>query len=76
MYSVVGSVLVRPLPYPNPEQVVTVYNTFPDWRGHEMWGSVVGFMDAGDHTRRDHLVLRNRRGLRWPGVPKKETEET
>jgi predicted permease len=29
LFAVVNAVLVRPLPYPNPEQIVTVYNSYP-----------------------------------------------
>src|SRR5580698_10076915 len=29
LFAVVNAVLVRPLPYPHPEQIVTVYNRYP-----------------------------------------------
>jgi predicted permease len=40
MFSVVDTVLLRPLPYPDPERVVSVYPTIPEWRGHQSLGHV------------------------------------
>lgn len=34
--SVVDQVMVRSLPYPHPDELVTVWNTYPQWRGHEV----------------------------------------
>jgi len=34
--TVVDRVLLRDLPYPAPHQLVTVWNTYPTWRGHEV----------------------------------------
>jgi predicted permease len=34
MYSVVDGVLLRPLPYPDPDRVVSVYPTIEEWREH------------------------------------------
>ena len=43
MFSVVDAVLLRPLPYPDPERIVIVYPTIPEWREHptlsEGWSS-------------------------------------
>ncbi|MCZ6761231.1 MAG: ABC transporter permease [Gemmatimonadetes bacterium] len=44
IYSVVDTVLIRPLPYDEPDRLVQVYNTYPFWRGHEvldaLWDNV------------------------------------
>ncbi|MEX2283636.1 MAG: ABC transporter permease, partial [Gemmatimonadota bacterium] len=40
MFSVVDAVLLRPLPYPNAEQIVAIYPTLPEWRNtglHAHW---------------------------------------
>lgn len=34
--TVVDRVMLRPLPYPDAHELVTVWNTFPAWRGHEV----------------------------------------
>ncbi len=34
--SVVDRVMIRSLPYPDADELVTVWNTFPGWRGHEV----------------------------------------
>jgi predicted permease len=34
--SVVDRVMLRSLPYPNPDELVSVWNTYPHWRGHEV----------------------------------------
>ena len=34
MFTVVDGVLLRALPYPVPARVVTIWQTFPHWRGH------------------------------------------
>jgi putative ABC transport system permease protein len=43
MISVVDAVLLRPLPYPDPERVVIVYPTLPDWKSiptlQDSWAS-------------------------------------
>jgi len=38
MFSVVESVLLQPLPYPDPERLVSVYPGFPELRGHPTLG--------------------------------------
>lgn len=44
IYSVVDTVLIRPLPYDEPDRLVQVYNTYPFWEGHEvldaLWDNV------------------------------------
>jgi putative ABC transport system permease protein len=34
MFSLVDTVLLRPLPYPDPERIVSVYPTIEEWRDH------------------------------------------
>jgi predicted permease len=40
MYSVIDGVLVQPLAYRNPEQLVTLYTTFPNWKGKPILGEI------------------------------------
>ncbi len=40
MFSITDTVLLRPLPYPDADRVVSVYPTIPAWRGHPTLGSV------------------------------------
>lgn len=40
MYSVVDAVLFRPLAVPEPERVVSVYPTYPEWRTHERLSAI------------------------------------
>ena len=40
MYSVVHAVVVRPLPYPQAERLVAVWETYPGWRGRPMLGDM------------------------------------
>jgi putative ABC transport system permease protein len=40
MFSVVDTVLIRPLPYPDPDRVVSVYPTIPEWRGNVSLGAI------------------------------------
>ena len=38
LFGVVDSVLLRPLPYPDPEAIVSIYPTAPELRGHPTMG--------------------------------------
>jgi predicted permease len=40
MFSVVDTVLLRPLPYPHADRVVSVYPTIPEWREHQTLSSI------------------------------------
>jgi predicted permease len=37
MFSVVDGVLLKPLPYPDAERLMTVFVTIPEWEGHESY---------------------------------------
>jgi putative ABC transport system permease protein len=36
IFAVVDQVMLRSLPYPDAHELVTVWNTYPTWRGHEV----------------------------------------
>ncbi len=38
MYGIIDGVLLRPLPYAEPDQLVTVYTTFPHWKARPVVG--------------------------------------
>jgi len=38
VFTVVDRVLLRPPPFPDPHELVTVWSTYPGWRGHEVLG--------------------------------------
>lgn len=38
--SLVDAVLLRPLPFERSEELVTVWNTYPSWQGHEVLGDL------------------------------------
>lgn len=40
MYSVIDGVLIQPLPYRDPGQLVTIYTTYPDWQGKPILGAM------------------------------------
>ena len=54
IFSVVDTVLLKPLPYPNSEQLVTVWETYPHWQGQEL---------LDDYW--DHIALAYPDYLRW-----------
>ena len=39
IFTVVDRVLLQPPPYPNASELVTVWNTYPEWRGHHVLDS-------------------------------------
>ena len=54
IFSVVDTVLLKPLPYRDADQLVTVWETYPHWQGQEI-------LDA--HW--DHIALSYPDYLRW-----------
>lgn len=40
MYSVIDAVLIQPLPYRDPGKLVTIYTTFPQWKGKPIIGAM------------------------------------
>ena len=57
MFSVVESVLFRPLPYPEPERLVSVYPGWPDMRGHPTLG---GLADRGSWSWPEYFGVAER----------------
>src|SRR5438270_13482606 len=54
IFSVVNAVLLRPLPYSHPEQLVRVYTefpTFPNGGLHRFWTSPPEFLDLRRDTK-------------------------
>jgi len=54
IFSVVNAVLLRPLPYAHPEQLVRVYSefpTFPNGGLHRFWTSAPEFLELARTTR-------------------------
>jgi putative ABC transport system permease protein len=39
VFSVVDVVLLRPLPYPNGDRLITIWGVYPHWRGHHVLGT-------------------------------------
>src|SRR5450755_2335410 len=54
IFSVVNAVLLRPLPYTHPEQLIRVYTefpTFPNGGLHRFWASGPEFLDLRHDTK-------------------------
>src|SRR5688572_12460388 len=39
VFSVVDAILLRPLPYPNADRLITIWGVYPHWRGHNVLGA-------------------------------------
>lgn len=59
MFSVVDAVLLRPLPFPDPDRIVSVYPTNPSLRGHPTLGAAA---DRGTFSYPEFADLRDNRG--------------
>ncbi len=40
IFTILDWAVLRPLPYRQPHEIVSIWNTFPSWRGHESLGAV------------------------------------
>ncbi len=57
MFSIVDAVLIKPLPYPNPEELVSVYPSWPELRGHPTAGWLA---ERGTYSWPEYFALRER----------------
>lgn len=53
VFGVVEATILRPLPYPHADRLVTVWNTYPGWRGHEVLGPFWDRIDLSYPEYRD-----------------------
>ncbi|MGH7468216.1 MAG: hypothetical protein ACRENP_09545 [Longimicrobiales bacterium] len=60
MFSVLDAVLLRPLPYPSADRLMTVWQTFPHWEGEavlgEFWDRIALSWDDYQAARRARTV--------------------
>ncbi len=59
MFSVVDAVLLRPLPFPEPDRIVSIYPTNPSLRGHPTLGAAA---ERGTFSYPEFADLRDNRG--------------
>jgi len=59
MFSVVDAVLLRPLPFPEPDRIVSIYPTNPSLRGHPTLGEAA---ERGTFSYPEFADLRDNRG--------------
>jgi len=78
IFTVVNAVLLQPLPYSHPEQLIRVYTefpTFPNGGLHRFWTSGPEFQDLGVIGRVGHRGCESRRedstGARYCGIPER-----
>jgi predicted permease len=51
IFSVVHAVVLKPLPYPQPERLVFISSQFPNLGFHRFWVSVPEFLEFRDHNK-------------------------
>ena len=66
IFSVVNAVILRPLGYPQPEQLVYISSQFPQMGFDQFWISPPEFLEFQERTR---VVLVGRRVHHGPGQP-------
>lgn len=57
MFSVLDRVMLRPLPYPDPERIVSIYTSIPEWRDNAYLGS---FWDRAKWSHAEFAQWRER----------------
>ena len=60
IFSIVNGVILRPLGYPKPEQLMYLTTQFPAFGFDQFWVSPPEYLEFARSTRRFHLLARTR----------------